>query len=105
MLSAPLIDERDGAIHVAVLAPARVETGRLVRDADVVDERRDRGLGPHVLGGGDEAVDVEPGHITLPRLAHGRRAYRKPRRATVAAICYPTRRIRQRCRPKTNDRP
>ena len=31
----------DGPVHVAVLGPVRVEGGRLVRDVDVVDERRD----------------------------------------------------------------
>ena len=48
---APLAHQLGGTIHVAVLCPLRIEVRRLVRDADVLAQRRHDGVVP-------DAVDV-----------------------------------------------
>ena len=49
VVGAPRANQLDGLVHVAVLAPLGVEHGRLVRDLDVLDQRRDDGLVPGLV--------------------------------------------------------
>ena len=64
MRPAPLDDERHRLVHMAVARPVRIEVGRLVRDPDVIDQRRD-----------DRLVElVRDERLRLPcvdRLVHG----------------------------------
>jgi hypothetical protein len=63
-LAGPALEHRNGLFHVAVRRPIRVESGRFVRDSDVIDKGRDDRIAPDLVDKPAELGAIE--HAVSP---------------------------------------
>src|SRR5262249_59245310 len=74
-LSGPALEHRHGRFHMAVRRPIRIEGRRFVRDADVIDERRDDSIAPDLIDKATELRGIEhPMILVVARPCYHRRA-------------------------------